>query len=99
MDTCKSLLGNIKLGSQSSVSFCKIWRKFQIDTDPATRNHADTGENIDNYTFFEYGLSEALHTSNDEKEILIEIIGKIEKEINNNLDRHSHKLIVTNLEL
>ena len=28
-----------------------------------------------------------------------EIIGKIEKEINNNLDRHSHKLIVTNLEL
>ena len=57
------------------------------------------GENIDNYTFFEYGLSEALHTSNDEKEILIEIIGKIEKEINNNLDRYSHKLIVTNLEL
>lgn len=57
------------------------------------------GDNIDNYTFFEYGLSEALHTSNDEKEILIEIIGKIEKEINNNLDRHSHKLIVTNLEL
>ena len=57
------------------------------------------GDEIDNYTFFDYGLSEALHTSHEEKEVLIEIVQKIEREINNNMDMHSHKLICTNLEL
>ena len=57
------------------------------------------GKTIDDYSFFSYSTSEALHLSEEEKISLEEILGKIENEYNKNIDRHSQKLIVSNIEL
>lgn len=53
---------------------------------------------IRQYTFFEYALNEALHLSDKEKEILNDFVRHIEIEINQNIDRHSQDLIVSNLQ-
>lgn len=57
------------------------------------------GKNINEYSFFSYDAHEALHVSDEEKDSLNEIIDKIEKEFNQNIDRHSQKLIIANIEL
>ncbi|MDN5201279.1 helix-turn-helix domain-containing protein [Fulvivirgaceae bacterium BMA10] len=57
------------------------------------------GKTIDDYSFFSYDLTEALHISEDEKLALNEILAKIENEYQQNIDRHSQKLIVSNIEL
>lgn len=54
---------------------------------------------IEKYSFFSYDVSEALHISEEEKELLNNIVYKIEKEYNQNIDRHSQDLIVSNIEL
>jgi AraC-like DNA-binding protein len=60
---------------------------------------SELGRNIDNYTFFSYESNEALHLSDEEKKSIAEIVGKIEKEYSQNIDRHSQKLIISNIEL
>ena len=40
-----------------------------------------------------------MHLSDDEKISLTELIDKIEKEYNNNIDRHSQELIIANVEM
>ncbi len=60
---------------------------------------SELGKAIDNYSFFDYEVHEALHLSDDEKVILTELVQKIEVEINQNIDKHSQKLIITNIEL
>lgn len=54
---------------------------------------------IDNYSFFSYDLTEALHISDEEKHSLNEILNKIEGEYRQNIDRHSQKLIISNIKL
>ena len=51
------------------------------------------------YTFFSYGLKEALHLSDKEKQKLNDCIAKIDNEISQNIDNHSQTLIVSNIEL
>ncbi|WP_299363194.1 AraC family transcriptional regulator [Winogradskyella sp.] len=60
---------------------------------------SELGRSIDDYSFFSYDITEALHISEDEKMALNEILGKIEKEYHQNIDRHSQKLIISNIEL
>lgn len=57
------------------------------------------GDKIDQYTFFNYDVHEALHLSEDELKTIEEILNKIEKEYSQNLDKHSQNLIVSNIEL
>jgi AraC-like DNA-binding protein len=54
---------------------------------------------MNDYTFFSYDTSEALHLSDKEKETLFDCVQKIQQEINDNLDIHSQTLIVSNIEL
>lgn len=54
---------------------------------------------MDAYTFFEYGINEALHLSEKEIASLSEITKKIEEEFNQNIDKHSQDLIVANIEI
>lgn len=56
-------------------------------------------KNIEHYTFFSYDTYEALHLSDDEKKNLTILVRKIEKEYQQNIDRHSQKLIVSTIEL
>lgn len=60
---------------------------------------SDLGKNISSYTFFNYESNEALHVSNDEMKSLTELIGKIEIEYNQNIDKHSQELMISNIDL
>ncbi|MCU0421416.1 MAG: helix-turn-helix transcriptional regulator [Bacteroidia bacterium] len=51
------------------------------------------------YTFFNYEVSEALHLSDKEKQILFDCVQKIASELQENIDNHSQNLIVSNIEL
>jgi AraC-like DNA-binding protein len=57
------------------------------------------GKHIHEYTFFSYASYEALHLSNKEREKILACFDNIENEIIQNIDRHSKKLILSNLEL
>lgn len=57
------------------------------------------GQKIKEYSFFSYEMNEALHLSEKEKSILFECIQKIETELSENIDKHSQRLIVSNIEL
>lgn len=57
------------------------------------------GQKFDEYTFFLYEVSEALHLSDKEKQVLYDCILKIETELQENIDNHSQTLIVSNIEL
>jgi AraC-like DNA-binding protein len=66
---------------------------------PDLLRKSELGRNIDNYTFFSYDVNEALHLSDDEKKTLLDIANKIETEYSLNIDKHSQKLIISNIEL
>lgn len=57
------------------------------------------GKTISQYSFFDYEVHEALHLSEDEQQTVTDLVRKIEKEYLQNIDKHSQKLIVTNIEL
>jgi AraC family transcriptional regulator, transcriptional activator of pobA len=56
-------------------------------------------QNMKDYSFFSYDVHEALHLSDQEKEIVLECFRKIGYELQRPLDKHSRKLIVSNIEL
>lgn len=60
---------------------------------------SELGKNIEQYHFFSYESHEALHLSDDEKNSITELINKIETEYNQIIDRHTQKLIISNIEL
>ncbi|MBX5439350.1 MAG: helix-turn-helix transcriptional regulator, partial [Thermoflavifilum sp.] len=57
------------------------------------------GRSIHEYSFFGYQSREALHISEREKEIVLGCFSKIREEIAHPVDKHSRKLIVSNIEL
>jgi len=57
------------------------------------------GAKMNDYTFFSYETSEALHLSDKEKNMLFDCVQKIENELQENIDSHSQTLIVSNIEL
>jgi AraC-like DNA-binding protein len=57
------------------------------------------GNKMNEYSFFSYEESEALHLSDKEKQVLYDCIKKIETELQENIDIHSQTLIVSNIEL
>lgn len=56
------------------------------------------GKKIKGFTFFSYSVSEALHLSEDEKNILSTIVDNIHNEYNGNIDDYSHNVIITSIE-
>lgn len=57
------------------------------------------GKNINNYHFFSYAVNEALHLSEQERNIIRDCFFKIEYELKHAIDKHSKQLIVSNIEL
>ena len=57
------------------------------------------GKHIQDYTFFGYQSSEALHLSERERKIVLDCFSKIEYELERAIDNHSKKLILSNIEL
>src|SRR6478609_9363947 len=57
------------------------------------------GRHIQEYTFFNYQSNEALHLSERERKIVLDCFTKIQYELQHAIDKHSKKLIVSNIEL
>ncbi|NRB49945.1 MAG: AraC family transcriptional regulator, partial [Saprospiraceae bacterium] len=57
------------------------------------------GQTIEEYSFFDYEVREALHLSDDEKKSLTEIAEKIKQEYQQNIDKHSQDIIIANIEM
>lgn len=57
------------------------------------------GRNMKDYSFFGYQSNEALHLSEREKRLVGECFSKISFELDSTVDKHSKKLIVSNIEL
>ncbi|MBI1344520.1 MAG: helix-turn-helix domain-containing protein [Terrimonas sp.] len=57
------------------------------------------GKHIHEYSFFGYQSNEALHLSEKERKIVLDCLAKIEYELSQTIDKHSKKLIVSNIEL
>lgn len=57
------------------------------------------GKQIHEYTFFSYDSYEALHVSEKERSLVDICFANIESEIKQNIDTHSKKIIVANIEL
>ena len=57
------------------------------------------GEKMSEYNYFSYDSHEALHVSDQEKRNLTNVVQRIREEYSQNIDSHSHELIVSNLEL
>lgn len=57
------------------------------------------GRIIDQYTFFSYDVSEALHVSERERHLILDCFAKIQYELERDVDKHSKTLIASNIEL
>src|SRR5687767_3848790 len=57
------------------------------------------GRHIHDYSFFGYQSNEALHLSERERKIILDCLSKIEYELEHAVDKHSKKLIVSNIEM
>ena len=65
---------------------------------PNLIRHSHLGSTMSLYSYFQYGMHEALHVSEREKQTLAECVRKIEQEVDQNLDQHSQELIIHNIE-
>jgi AraC-like DNA-binding protein len=54
---------------------------------------------IKEYNFFSYDVNEALHISDNERKIIVDCFKKIQFELKSGIDKHSRKLISSNIEL
>jgi AraC-like DNA-binding protein len=57
------------------------------------------GRTMLDYKFFSYQTHEALHISDDERQMILDCFAKVEYELKQPIDKHSKKLIATNIEL
>jgi len=56
-------------------------------------------KNLGHYSFFSYHTHEALHLSEQERRIVLDCLAKIELELKHSVDKHSKRLIASNIEL
>lgn len=57
------------------------------------------GKTIQNYTFFSYEVNEALHLSEEERNIILDCLRIIRMELEHSIDKHSKTLLVNYIEL
>lgn len=57
------------------------------------------GRHMNDYSFFSYDTNEALHLSERERQIIMDCFSKIKFELEHAVDKHSKRLIITNIEL
>jgi AraC family transcriptional regulator, transcriptional activator of pobA len=57
------------------------------------------GRHINDYSFFGYQSNEALHVSERERKMVLDCFSKIGYELEHAIDKHSKKLIVSNIEI
>lgn len=86
----------IKMGDSQAYEGGSGWT---ILFHPELIQKSELGRTIEEYSFFNYEVSEALHLSEDEKTSLTDLANKIEQEYNQNIDKHSQDIIIANIEM
>ena len=86
----------IQIESQEEIKGSSGWTLL---FHPDLIRKSELGQTIDSYSFFDYELNEALHLSEKERKYLTEIVEKIQEEYNQNIDKHSQELIISNIEM
>lgn len=81
-----------------SADFSKCEDEWTIVFHPDFLTKTNLGNEIDDYHFFGYETNEALHVSEDEKLALSDLVGKIEKEYYQQIDKHTQEIICINIE-
>ena len=66
---------------------------------PDLIRNTNLGTIIDQYSFFNYDVVEALHLSEDEESTIKTTVNNIKAEYSQRIDNHSQRVIVSNLEL
>ena len=66
---------------------------------PDLLNGTTLGKSIKSYHFFSYNTNEALHLSEKERKLVLDLFSKIQAELELGVDKHSKKVIATNIEL
>jgi len=66
---------------------------------PDLINGTSLGKHIQEYSFFSYDVNEALHLSEKERQIVLDCLSKIQYELERPIDKHSKKMITSNIEL
>jgi AraC family transcriptional regulator, transcriptional activator of pobA len=57
------------------------------------------GKQMHDYAFFSYEVNEALHLSSHERDTIKDVFAKIDYELNQNIDKHTKNLVISNIEL
>lgn len=73
--------------------------EWRLAFHPDLIRESELSNQINAYSFFHYDTNEGLHVSEDEKTTIEEILSKILKEYNQNIDKHSQRLIIANIHL
>ncbi|TWP28090.1 AraC family transcriptional regulator [Apibacter muscae] len=76
-----------------------IPKGFALLFHPDLLNRTSLAKEMNNFSFFSYDAHEALHISTRERKVVLECLEKIEDEIGQRIDKHSSKLVVSNIEL
>lgn len=66
---------------------------------PDLIRNTNLGNQMDDYSFFNYEVYEALHLSEVEEKTINDTVTNIQEEYNQRVDRHSQRVIVSNIEL
>lgn len=72
---------------------------FALVFHPDLIHGTSLGRSIHEYNFFSYNANEALHLSERERQVVLDCFSKISFELQQNVDKHSKKLIASNIEL
>ena len=72
---------------------------FALVFHPDLLRGTSLGRRIHEYSFFNYNVNEALHLSEQERQVIIDCLHKISLELQHGVDKHSKTLIVSNIEL
>ena len=57
------------------------------------------GRHMHEYSFFSYEVNESLHMSENERKTILDCFEKIGTELQHAIDKHTKKLVISNLEL
>jgi AraC-like DNA-binding protein len=86
------------LGIQPKVKTFKP-KGWALLFDPEFIRGTSLGRKIKEYNFFSYDVNEALHISDNERNIIVDCFTKIQFELESGIDKHSKRLISSNIEL
>ncbi|MFT3827657.1 MAG: helix-turn-helix domain-containing protein [Chitinophagaceae bacterium] len=84
------------IGSGPNVTVDEGWALF---IHPDLLHGTSLGMKMHEYSFFQYEINEALHVSEEEKQILQDCLNNITREYNQHIDKHTQSVIISNIEL